>query len=118
MTDQDKTAELLWKIADELGDKCSEYAGKADDRGRSNIERQVAEREKNAVEYAKMQVENAAWKLNKGVFLTECCDAETRILPSHTFGQGHDTKCKDCGEKNPETYNVEKSVEDLIEEYS
>lgn len=118
MTDEEKVEELLWKIADELGDKCSEYSAKSDDRGRSDIERLVAEREKNAVEHAKLKLENAAWKLNKGVFLTKCCDVETRTLPSHSFGQGQDTKCKECGEKNPETYNVEKSVEDLIEEYS
>lgn len=53
--------------------------------------------------------------LCNGVHFTACCDAERRVLPIHTFGRGYKQQCKECGEKYPDTYTVEKSIEDLIE---
>lgn len=109
MTDEDQISELLFQIQRDIEDMEREIKDK--EKNASGVEKEVLERERNAVKDAKQAVVSRMSKLNHGVWLTECCDAPIRRYALNTRGV-----CSECGEDNPETYNVEKSVEDLIEE--
>jgi len=105
---EEQVSKLLFQIQKEIEDMERELKEKEDHAG--GVKKAVLERERSATKKAKDPVVNALSKLNHGVWLTECCDAPTR-------GFLNKKKCSECKQENPETYNVEKSVEDIIDSF-
>lgn len=59
------------------------------------------------------KIREQIWKLKgelKATWLTECCNAPINRIMMGTTGY-----CSECGENDPDSYQVEKDLEDFIE---
>ncbi|AFH22357.1 hypothetical protein OSG_eHP23_00140 [environmental Halophage eHP-23] len=110
MVTEGQVSELLFQIDRKIYELERDYAEMQNERGKSEADKLIAKRKKETAGRAKQILQKYQSKLNRGVWYSECCDSEIRHFPVDG------TQCKECKERNPDTYNVEKSVEDLIEE--
>lgn len=107
---EQKVSELLYQIDREMYELERKYAEMQNEAGRSEVERLVAKKREDTVSRAKQIIQKYQSKLNQGVWKSECCDSSLNYYPMNR------SVCSECGAENPEAYNVEKSVEDVIED--